>query len=198
MDPSNCAYCSKPISPGVATETARGPAHVWCKARETRLGAMTEQERAKQLRERARETREGGRPTIAASSGMPVILVVDDEPDMRENMLRILHRGHYACVTAADGREALALLDLGTPPDLILTDVRMPGPDGLALAREARRLVPDVPVVLVTAYVVDEAVRDAVRDGTATLLAKPFSAAELLAAVGAALTGRDERRAPRG
>jgi CheY-like chemotaxis protein len=197
MDPSICAYCSKPIPAAAATETARGPAHVWCKTREILLDAMTEQERAKQLRERARETREGGRLRIAASSGMPVILAVDDEPDMRENMVRILRHGPYACVTAGDGREALALLELGTPPDLILTDVRMPGIDGLALAREARRLVPGVPLVLVTAYVADEAVRDAVRDGAVTLLAKPFSAAELLGAVRAALKDRGGHRPPR-
>jgi CheY-like chemotaxis protein len=192
-----CSYCSKPIRPETATESLGGPAHLWCRAREACLEAMRQHERARQLRERAGELVEEARLRVAALNGIPVILVVDDEPDMRENMVRILRRGPYACVTAGDGQEALALLERESPPDLILTDLRMPGMDGLALLREARRVVPEVPVVLVTAYVADESVRGAVRDGAVTLLAKPFSAAELLGAVRAALRDRGDHRPPR-
>jgi CheY-like chemotaxis protein len=192
-----CSYCSKPIGPGEATEAPGGPAHLWCKTREACLDALKQHERARELQERAGELVEEARLRMAARHGMPVILVVDDEPDMRENMVRILRRGPYACVTAGDGQEALALLEREAPPDLILTDLRMAGMDGLAFLREARRIVPEVPVVLVTGYVAEESVRDAVRDGAVPLLAKPFSAAELLGAVRAALKGRGDRRRPR-
>jgi CheY-like chemotaxis protein len=157
---------------------------------------MTDQERARELRERAEALVEESRQRLAAARGVPVILVVDDEPDMRDNIVRILRRGPFACVTAADGQEACALLERDAPPDLILTDLRMPGIDGLALIREARRIVPGTPAVLVTAYVADDAVRDAGREDAVTMLAKPFSAAELLGAVRAALRRRGESSSP--
>jgi DNA-binding NtrC family response regulator len=122
------------------------------------------------------------------------ILVVDDEPDMLDNVRRILRRGSYACVTAVSGQEAVTVLARETP-DLILTDLRMAGVDGLALLRHARRIAPGVPVVLVTAYATDETARQAARDGAVSLLAKPFTAAQLLRVVAAALgTGHGEER----
>ena len=107
------------------------------------------------------------------------ILVVDDEPDMLENVARILQRGPYVCLTASSARDALALLDRERL-DLILTDLRMPGIDGLRLIREAKRLRPATPIVMVTAYAADSAAQAALLAGATALLTKPFTAAQLL------------------
>jgi len=105
---------------------------------------------------------------------------------MLENVARIFRRSPYACLTAASGREALTLMDREAP-DLILTDLRMPGMDGLALLREARQRRPGTPVVVVTAYASDEAAQRALDAGARALLPKPFTSAELLRTVGQAL-----------
>jgi two-component system response regulator GlrR len=118
-----------------------------------------------------------------------VILVVDDEPDMLDNVARLLRRGAYRCVTATSGLQALATL-AEERPDLILTDLRMPGMDGLALLRAAKRLAPATPVVIVTAFASDSAAREATEAGAAAFLAKPFSGAELLQTLRRAL-GRE-------
>jgi CheY-like chemotaxis protein len=114
---------------------------------------------------------------------LPMILVVEDEPDMRENFARILYRGPYTCVAVHDGREALAVLEREAPPDLILTDIRMPGMDGLALLRAVRQLALPIPVVVFTAYAFDATARDALAAGAVAFLAKPFTGAQLLETV---------------
>lgn len=109
----------------------------------------------------------------------PMLLVVDDEADMLENIARILRRNNYPCLTADSSQTALAALERESP-DLILTDLRMPGIDGLALLRHARRLLPGIPVVIMTAYASDAAAREAREAGAAAFLTKPFAARDLL------------------
>jgi CheY-like chemotaxis protein len=122
-----------------------------------------------------------------APPGLPrKVLVVDDEPDMLDNVARILRRGAYACLTAGGGQEALAIL-AQDPPDLVLTDLRMPGMDGLALLRAVKQLSPPTPVVVFTAYASESAARDALAAGAAAFLAKPFTAVQLLETVRATL-----------
>lgn len=123
------------------------------------------------------------------------ILVVDDETDMLENITRIFRRTPHECLTAAGGREALALLERHLP-DLVLTDLRMPGLDGLALLRAIKRVSPDTPVVIFTAYASDSAAGEAIRAGATAFLPKPFSAAQLLETVQDALAPLDARRPP--
>lgn len=110
------------------------------------------------------------------------VLIVDDEPDMLENVARILRRGAYGCLIAGSGRDALALVARDRP-DLILTDLRMPGMDGLALLRAVKQLSPLTPVVIFTAYASEAIGQEALGAGAAAFLAKPFSGAELLQAV---------------
>jgi len=110
------------------------------------------------------------------------LLVVDDEADMLENLARILRRNRYTVLTAASGQAALALLERAAP-DLIVTDLRMPGIDGLALLRHARRHVPRAPVVIITAYASDVAAQQAREAGAAAFLTKPFTARELLVTI---------------
>ena len=117
------------------------------------------------------------------------ILVVDDEPDMLENVARILRRCAQQCISAGSGQEALALVERERP-DLILTDLRMPGMDGLGLLRAVKRLSPATPVVIFTAYASDAAARDAAEAGAVGFLVKPFTGAELLQTVQQALPPR--------
>jgi CheY-like chemotaxis protein len=110
------------------------------------------------------------------------VLVVDDEPDMRDNVARILCRGAYECLTAEDGQEALAVLARDRP-DLLLTDLRMPGVDGLTLLRAVTQLSPPIPVVVFTAYASEATAQEALAAGAAAFLAKPFTGAQLLETV---------------
>jgi CheY-like chemotaxis protein len=127
------------------------------------------------------------RPTPDGHSvSPPYVLVVDDEPDMLVNVARILRRGRYDCVTAASGEEAMTLFQ-HRRPDLILTDLRMPGMDGLALLRAVTRHVPPIPVVIFTAYTSEATSQEALAAGASAFLPKPFTGAQLLEAVRAAL-----------
>src|SRR4029453_3591968 len=74
----------------------------------------------------------------------PRILVVDDEPDMVDNCVRILRRAGYRCLSTTDPHRALALLE-SERPDLLLTDLKMPEIDGLTLLCRARALEAAVP-----------------------------------------------------
>ena len=114
------------------------------------------------------------------------ILVVDDEPDMLENVVRILRRTPHRCITAETGAVALLLVDT-EQPDLVLTDLRLPGMDGLALLGAIKRLSPPTPVVIFTAYASESVEKEAVRAGAAGFLVKPFTAAGLLQVIAQAL-----------
>jgi CheY-like chemotaxis protein len=119
-------------------------------------------------------------------ASLPHVLVVDDEPDMLDNVARILRRGRYECVTAGSAEEAITLFQRRRP-DLILTDLRMPGMDGLALLRAVRQHVPPTPVVIFTAYASEATAQEALTAGASAFLPKPFTGAQLLEAVRAAL-----------
>ncbi len=106
------------------------------------------------------------------------ILVVDDEPDMVENYARILKRAGYQCTTTTDPARALALLELERP-DLLLTDVKMPGIDGVEVLRRAHEIDPALPVILVTAFATVEAAVGAIKEGAFDYLPKNFSVEQL-------------------
>jgi CheY-like chemotaxis protein len=110
------------------------------------------------------------------------ILVVDDEPDLVANCERLLQRIGHASLRAHTGPDAMALIDR-EEPDLVVADLRLPGADGLAVTRHARRHVPPIPVILITAYDSSQARRAASESGADVYLAKPFSNAAFLDAV---------------
>jgi CheY-like chemotaxis protein len=107
------------------------------------------------------------------------ILVVDDEPDVaemfRQRFRREARQGTYVMHFAASGEEALDRLANGVRPELIviLSDINMPGMDGLTLLREIRTRRPDLPVMMVTAYGDDERRRQAEEAGARQFLTKP-------------------------
>ncbi len=117
------------------------------------------------------------------------ILIVDDEPDMVENCQRILGRAGYRCVTTTDPQDALGLLE-SERPDLLVTDLKMPGVDGLELLRHARQGDPHLPVIVLTAFATIESAVATVKEGAFDYLPKPFSVDQLTLAVERALAQR--------
>jgi two-component system, response regulator, stage 0 sporulation protein F len=107
------------------------------------------------------------------------ILIVDDEPDVaelfRQRFRREARQGTYVLHFAGSGEEALDKLANGVRPELIviLSDINMPGMDGLTLLREVKRARPDLPVMMVTAYGDDERRRRASEYGAAEFITKP-------------------------
>src|SRR6266849_3285615 len=107
------------------------------------------------------------------------ILVVDDETDVadlfRQRFRREAREGRYVLHFALSGEEALTKLDSAIEPQLIviLSDINMPGMDGLALLREVKTRWPDLPVMMVTAYGDDERRRRASEYGAAEFITKP-------------------------
>jgi DNA-binding NtrC family response regulator len=101
------------------------------------------------------------------------VLVVDDEPDMVENCVRILERAGHQCLTTTDPREGLRLLE-NERPDVLLTDLKMPDVDGLALLQRAHELDAALPVIMITAFATVESAVAAIKQGAFDYLAKPF------------------------
>ena len=123
-------------------------------------------------------------------SDAPTLLVVDDDPGLRESLQRTLTRAGYRVVLAPDGRVALEQIQSGGL-DLILSDLKMPGLTGIELLRAAKALTPDLDVILLTAFGTIEEAVSAMRDGAYDFITKPFRGEQLLKVVGKAL----ERRA---
>ncbi len=117
------------------------------------------------------------------------ILIVDDEPDMVDNIARILGRAGHDCLTAVDGARALALLETDRP-DLVVTDLKMPGIDGMEILRRAHAADADLPVIVVTAFATIESAVAAVKEGAFDYLPKNFSVEQLQLAVERALRHR--------
>jgi DNA-binding NtrC family response regulator len=124
------------------------------------------------------------------------VLVCDDKENFTKLFRRILPEDRYDVTTAEDGARALALVAAGDF-DVIVSDIRMPGADGLAVLREAKSRDPDAEVILMTAYATVPAAVDAIREGAYDYLAKPFEPDEALLVVDRALERRRLRQQAR-
>ena len=135
---------------------------------------------------------EGGPPTNPRAGR---VLLADDNADLRDYVSRLLQARSYVVDAVADGRAALAAIRRRRP-DLVLTDVMMPGMDGFGLlaAIRADPLLADIPVIMLSARAGEEAQVEGLQSGANDYLAKPFSARELLARVGANLEMARMRR----
>ena len=118
------------------------------------------------------------------------ILVVDDEPDVallfRQQFRREAREGAYVfhfALSAAEALERLGSVESDAEPHLIviLSDINMPGMDGLALLREIKRRRPGLPVMMLTAYDDDQRRRRAAEGGASAFVAKPIDFADLKA-----------------
>ncbi|MBA3464160.1 MAG: sigma-54-dependent Fis family transcriptional regulator [Deltaproteobacteria bacterium] len=124
------------------------------------------------------------------------VLVCDDKENFTKLFRRILPEDKYDVTTAEDGARSLALVAAGDF-DVIVTDIRMPSADGLAVLREAKSRDADIEVILMTAYATVPAAVDAIRQGAFDYLAKPFEPDEALLIVERALERRRLRQQAR-
>jgi two-component system response regulator HydG len=106
------------------------------------------------------------------------ILVADDEESHRIMMRAVLQEEGYEVAGAADGPEAIRAVEQ-EPFDLILLDIRMPGMDGIEALMEIRRISPNVPVLMMTAYASVKTAVDALKAGAFEYLIKPLDIDEL-------------------
>jgi excisionase family DNA binding protein len=125
------------------------------------------------------------RPASPAG-GRPRVLVVDDESTIRDLLSKTLALAEYDVDMAPDGRTALERLRI-IPYDLLITDLKMPGVDGLTVIREARRLKADLPVIIITGFSNEASAIEAVNLGVSGYLTKPFRVPRVLAAASKAL-----------
>jgi two-component system response regulator AtoC len=128
------------------------------------------------------------------------VLVIDDDPGIREYLETLATRQGYGVYTAADGESALADLDR-TSPDLITLDAVLPGMDGLETLRQIKQRMPDVPVIMLSGHGQARTIVEAMRLGASDFLRKPFEVEELELAFQKALENRaleEEVRSLRG
>jgi putative two-component system response regulator len=116
-------------------------------------------------------------------------LVVDDEPPLRSILLRLLSSEGYLCREAASGREALAEMER-EPAELLVSDIRMPEMDGVALLAAVRERWPDTAVVMVTAVSEVKSAISCLTQGALDYVAKPFQVEDVRARVRQALEKR--------
>ena len=120
------------------------------------------------------------------------ILIVDDDETIRISLGEALSNSTTDVATAESAEKALSLLDNGLP-DVVLSDIRMPGLDGIELLRTLRERAPGVDVVLMTAYDDMPTVVSAMREGAADFLSKPIDLHELRRVLGRVLEDRRTR-----
>src|SRR5215510_11639528 len=117
------------------------------------------------------------------------VLVIDDDPSVRDYMEALVSRQGYQVFAAADGEQALKVL-AEVRPDLVTLDVVLPGMDGLATLAELKRRLPDVPVVMLSGHGQARNIVEAMRLGASDFLRKPFEVEELELAFQKALEKR--------
>jgi len=110
--------------------------------------------------------------------GTGTILIVDDEVDALDNCRRILRRLGHDCLTEHDPVRAVRRIETERPA-LVLTDLRMPGLDGLTVLSETKRVDPNIQVVLLTAYATVQTAVESLRQGALDYILKPFTSQDL-------------------
>jgi CheY-like chemotaxis protein len=123
-----------------------------------------------------------------------VVLVVDDEPGLRDLVCRTLQAEGYRTLEAAHGGEALEVIESTPEPvDLVVTDVVMPGMDGRELGRRLAQRWPDLPILYISAYDVNDIFRRGSPRTSAPFLQKPFPQEGLVTMVRGLIASRSAR-----
>jgi len=107
------------------------------------------------------------------------LLIVDDEAVIREGMRRILSTDGYHVETSASGRQAIEKIQ-EQDFDVVITDLKMPGMDGIEVLKTIRILQPEVPVIIITGYSTVDTAVDAMKNGAFDYIAKPFTSELIL------------------
>jgi len=105
---------------------------------------------------------------------MHSILVVDDEPSIREFLQIMLAREGYEVSCAEDGREAITLFEK-SPFDVVLADIRMPKTSGFEVLNRIKELSPGTKVIMITAYASFESAVESMKEGAYDYIAKPLT-----------------------
>jgi DNA-binding NtrC family response regulator len=112
------------------------------------------------------------------------LLIVDDNPSLAGAMADVLELKGFAVRSATSGADALAILAT-QPVDILLTDVRMPDMNGVALYRSTRKAYPRLVTILMTAYAADDIIQQGMAEGIKTILTKPVDMNYLISLVSA-------------
>lgn len=133
-------------------------------------------------------------PPAETSEHRPSVLVVDDESAIADTVTEILSRSGYAATAAYDGNDALETALL-SPPELLITDVVLPGMSGIELAITIKRIFPDCKILLFSGQAATADLMANARSAGHhfTLLSKPVHPRDLLTSVAAMLKPRDAR-----
>lgn len=107
------------------------------------------------------------------------MLVVDDEASIRDLLSKMLALAGYDVDVASDGQFALARMRV-SPYNLLTTDLKMPGMDGMAMISEARRLDTELPVIIITGFSTEATAIEAVNQSVSGYLTKPFKVPKVL------------------
>jgi DNA-binding NtrC family response regulator len=129
--------------------------------------------------------------------GAANILAVDDEPATSQALAEMLIRWGYQVNTAPDGNQALKKA-VALRPDVVVSDLAMPGTDGLWLLRALREELPDCPVLFLTGRATIDSAVEAIREGAYDFIEKPVDSARLKVSLSRALEDRDTRREVQG
>jgi len=119
------------------------------------------------------------------------ILIVDDDPGVRESLEELLRLEDYQADSTGSGEDALKVLSEGF--DLVLLDIKMPGIDGVEVMHEIRKYHPDTRIIIITGYGSLESAIDAIRSGAQDYMLKPYTADDILVSIGKALSEKESR-----
>jgi DNA-binding NtrC family response regulator len=122
------------------------------------------------------------------------VLVIDDEPNVRTVLTMLLEDDGYEVLAAENGEAGIAILEDGPSVDLVITDLKMPGKDGMAVLRHMREIGREAPLVMVTAYGSIEKAVEAMKGGAVDFITKPFNKDVIRHIVHKILTADDLRR----
>lgn len=125
----------------------------------------------------------------------PKVLIVDDEKNIRESLAKVLQRENFRTYLAANAGEAEVIL-ANESVDLVLTDFMMPNRSGIELLRLIKRQEPDTAVLLITGHATVERAVEAMKEGAADFITKPFKRDDILHRIYRALEQRQRRRHP--
>ena len=154
--------------------------------RKSDIDAWLDSQQTRPVRVPTPATAEPANAPGSASPGRRRVLVVDDEPGIRDLLSRTFALAEYDVDVAPDGLTALDRMRQ-TRYDLLIADLRMPVMDGISMIREAKRFKSDLPVIIITGYSTESAAIEAVNLGVSGYLTKPFRVPQVLAAAARAL-----------
>ena len=110
------------------------------------------------------------------------ILLTDDNKEFTQNLRDILELKGYAVLTASDGFQTLDIIK-ASQVDLILMDIKMPVMNGVETYKKIKRIAPDTPVIMLTAYILEELIQESLEEGAFACLKKPIDFDELFATI---------------